>query len=92
MDGGGVWVLSKGPEQNTKQPLLSLKSTGGPVGAAGCFLFALYSRSRWSDLRCVYSYTADIVEIEGKITGYLEYVFGSTCLGGWENLLGFRIC
>ena len=41
--------------------------------AAGCFLFALYSRSRWSDLRCVYSYTADIVEIEGKITGYLEY-------------------
>ena len=41
--------------------------------AAGCFLFALYSRSRWSDLRCVYSYTADIVEIEGKITGYLKY-------------------
>ena len=41
--------------------------------AAGCFLFALYSRSRWSDLRCVYSYTADIVEMEGKITGYLEY-------------------
>ena len=41
--------------------------------AAGCFLFALYSRSRWSDLRCVYSYTADIVEMEGRITGYLEY-------------------
>ena len=41
--------------------------------AAGCFLFALYSRSRWSDLRCVYSYTADILEMEGKITGYLEY-------------------
>ena len=41
--------------------------------AAGCFLFALYSRSRWSDLRCVYSHTADIVEIEGKITGYIEY-------------------
>ena len=41
--------------------------------AAGCFLFALYSRSRWSDLRCVYCYTADILEIEGKITGYLEY-------------------
>ena len=41
--------------------------------AAGCFLFALYSRSRWSDLRCVYCYTADILELEGKITGYLEY-------------------
>ena len=41
--------------------------------AAGCFLFALYPRSRWSDLRCVYSYSADIIEVEGKITGYLEY-------------------
>ena len=41
--------------------------------AAGCFLFALFSRSRWSDLRCVYGYTADTLEVEGKITGYLEY-------------------
>ena len=41
--------------------------------AAGCFLFALFSRSRWSDLRCIYGYAADILEIEGKITGYLEY-------------------
>ena len=41
--------------------------------AAGCFLFALFSRSRWSDLRCVYGYAADILEVEGKITGYLEY-------------------
>ena len=41
--------------------------------AAGCFLFAPFSRSRWSDLRCVYGHVADILEIEGKITGYLEY-------------------
>ncbi len=41
--------------------------------AAGCFPFALLSRSRWSDLRCVYGYFADILEVEGKITGYLEY-------------------
>ena len=41
--------------------------------AAGCFLFALFSRSRWSDLKCVYGYTADILEVEGKISGYLEY-------------------
>ncbi len=41
--------------------------------AAGCFLFALFSRSRWSDLRCVYGHVADILEVEGKITGYLEY-------------------
>ena len=40
--------------------------------AAGCFLFALFSRSRWSDLRCVYGHTSDILEVEGKITGYLE--------------------
>ena len=37
--------------------------------AAGCFLFALFSRN----LRCVYGYTADILELEGKITGHLEY-------------------
>ena len=36
--------------------------------ATGCFLFALFSRSRWSDLRCVYGYIADILELEGKIT------------------------
>lgn len=41
--------------------------------AAVCFLSALFSGSRWSDLRCVYGYTADILEVEGKITGYLEY-------------------
>ena len=41
--------------------------------AAGCFLFALFSRSRWSDLRCVHGYATDILEIERKITGYLEY-------------------
>ena len=37
--------------------------------ACGC----LFSRSRWSDLRCVYGFASDIVEIEGKIAGYLEY-------------------
>ena len=33
----------------------------------------MFSRSRWSDLRCVYGYAADILEVEGKIAGYLEY-------------------
>ena len=41
--------------------------------AAGCFLFPLFSRSRWSDLRCVYGHASDIVEIEGRIAGYVEY-------------------
>ncbi len=41
--------------------------------ACGCFLFALFSRSRWSDLRCVYGFASDIVEVGGKIAGYIEY-------------------
>ena len=41
--------------------------------ACGCFLFPLFSRSRWSDLRCVYGFASDIIEIDGKIAGYLEY-------------------
>ena len=35
--------------------------------ACGCFLFALFSR------RCVYGFASDIIEIDGKIAGYLEY-------------------
>ena len=41
--------------------------------ACGCFLFALFSRSRWSDLRCAYGFASDIIEIDGKIAGYLVY-------------------
>ena len=40
--------------------------------ASGCMLFCLYSRSRWSDIRKIYSFYADIDEKEGKISGYLE--------------------
>ena len=45
-----------------------------PTGllASGCMLFCLYSRSRWSDIRKVYSFYADVDEKEGKISGYLE--------------------
>ena len=41
--------------------------------ACGCFLFALFSRSRWSDLRCVYGFASDIMELDGKIAGYLAF-------------------
>ena len=41
--------------------------------ACGCFLFALFSRSRWSDLRCVYGFASDIMEMDGRIVGYLEF-------------------
>lgn len=40
--------------------------------ASGCMLFCLYSRSRWSDIRKIYSFLADIDEKEGRISGYLE--------------------
>ena len=40
--------------------------------ACGCMLFCLYSRSRWSDIRKIYNFVADIAEDDGKISGYLE--------------------
>ena len=40
--------------------------------ACGCMLFCLYSRSRWSDLRKVYGFIQDVVEKDGKISGYIE--------------------
>ena len=47
-----------------------LWSTGLQPGVS-CLHF--FSRSRWSDLRCVYGHVSDVLEIEGKITGYLEF-------------------
>ena len=40
--------------------------------ACGCILFCLYSRSRWSDLKRVYGFVQDVVEKDGKISGYIE--------------------
>ena len=40
--------------------------------ACACMLFCLYSRSRWSDLRRVYGFVQDVVEKDGKISGYIE--------------------
>ena len=42
--------------------------------ACGCFLFALFSRSRWSDLRCVYGFASDIMEMDGKIVPRVRLV------------------
>lgn len=41
--------------------------------AAGCFLFCVRSRSRWSDVRREYQYRQDIVEDSGKLSGYLDF-------------------
>ena len=41
--------------------------------AAGCFLFCLHSRSRWSDIKKVSRFTPDFSEVEGKLTGYIEF-------------------
>ena len=40
--------------------------------ACGCMLFCLYSRSRWSDLKKVYVFQADVTESQRKKSGYLE--------------------
>lgn len=40
--------------------------------ACGCMLFCLFSRSRWSDIRKIYGFMSDIVEKDGRISGYLE--------------------
>ena len=41
--------------------------------AAGAFLFAVYSRSRWSDLRRVYRLIEDFSMEGGKAGGYVEF-------------------
>ena len=41
--------------------------------AAGAMLFALYSRSRLSDLKKVRGYVKDVVTQNGAVNGYLEF-------------------
>ena len=41
--------------------------------AAGAFLFALYGRCRWSDLRKVNNYVLDTSTMGSKTIGYLEF-------------------
>ena len=54
----------------------TLKNPGRDIRdryAIGAFLFALYSRSRWSDLRNVDSYMLDVDYSEQKVSGFLEF-------------------
>ena len=37
------------------------------------FLFCLYSRSRWNDVRNIFGYVFDSCENEGKVSGYIEF-------------------
>ena len=41
--------------------------------AAGAFLFALFGRCRWSDLRHVSHFFLDVNTIDGKTIGYMEF-------------------
>ena len=41
--------------------------------AAGAMLFGLYSRSRLSDLKKIKGFYKDVIEVNGTISGYLEY-------------------
>ena len=40
--------------------------------AAGVFLFQLYARNRWSDIRFVKTLEFDILQLEGETRGYIE--------------------
>ena len=40
--------------------------------AAGAFLFCLFGRCRWSDIRHVYAFQLDVVENQGLVKGYIE--------------------
>ena len=54
----------------------TLKNPGKDIRdrfAVGAFLFALYSRSRWSDLRNVDSYMLDVDYSEQRVSGFLEF-------------------
>ena len=41
--------------------------------AVGCFLFVLFNRSRWSDLRLIDSYILDIDENDRNFSGFIEF-------------------
>ena len=41
--------------------------------AAGAFLFALFGRCRWSDLRHVNNFFLDTNEVDGRTIGYMEF-------------------
>ena len=41
--------------------------------AAGAFLFALFGRCRWSDLRHVSQFLLDVNQVDGKTIGYIEF-------------------
>ena len=40
--------------------------------AAGVFLFQIYARNRWSDIRFVKTLEFDILQLEGATRGYIE--------------------
>ena len=40
--------------------------------AAGVFLFQIYARNRWSDIRFVKTFEFDVLQIQGETKGYIE--------------------
>ena len=40
--------------------------------AAGVFLFQIYARNRWSDIRFVRSFEWDFLQVQGQTEGYIE--------------------
>ena len=44
--------------------------------AAGCFLFMVYARARFSDMMNVESIKLDVVEVDGQVRGFIETEVG----------------
>ena len=40
--------------------------------AAGVFLFQIYARNRWSDIRFIKTFEFDVLQIQGETKGYIE--------------------
>eukprot|EP00435_Cladocopium_sp_Y103_P074032 s203_g46.t1 len=66
-------VLTVNEVETLERILLDEKAAIADRYAAGALLFCLYSRSRLSDLKKVRGYVKDIIEVNGTISGYIEF-------------------
>eukprot|EP00435_Cladocopium_sp_Y103_P007410 s3328_g2.t1 len=66
-------VLSVNEVEALERILIDEKVAIADRYAAGALLFCLYSRSRLSDLKKVRGYVKDVIEVNGAISGYIEF-------------------
>ena len=59
-------------EVATLERFVASDSNPGDVYLSGCCLFAIYARTRWSDLKYVHRFWVDRISVDGEPYGYLE--------------------